>query len=79
MKNIKRLTATAAFIVLTAFTFAQAPPPPNNGGGDPSGGGHHIVGGGGAPIGGGVFILLGLSFIYGSRKKYNLSEEITDK
>ena len=31
MKNIKRIIASAAFIVITTFTFSQILPPPNNG------------------------------------------------
>ena len=67
MKNIKRLTATAAFIVFTTFAFGQTPPPPNNGI-TGSGGGTPV--GGGAPIGGGLLILVALGAGYGSKKIY---------
>ncbi|NOR87859.1 MAG: hypothetical protein GQ527_09640 [Bacteroidales bacterium] len=65
MKNIKRLTATAALIVFTAFAFAQTPPPPNNGT-TGSGGGTPV--GGGAPIGGGILILATMGLAYGYAK-----------
>jgi len=65
MKNIKRLTATAAFIVFTAITMAQTPPPPNNGT-TGSGGGTPV--GGGAPIGGGLLILASMGLAYGYAK-----------
>jgi len=55
MKNIKRLTTTAVFLVFAAFAFGQTPPPPNNGT-TGSGGGTPV--GGGAPIDGGLIILL---------------------
>lgn len=73
MKNIKRITITAAFIVLTTFAFvlispqatAQTAPPPNNGT-TGSGGGTPV--GGGAPIGGGIMILATMGLAYGYAK-----------
>ncbi|NPD48102.1 hypothetical protein [Lentimicrobium sp. S6] len=56
MKNIKKITLTAAFLIFTVFAFAQTPPPPNNGNGA-AGGGNTPVGGG-APVGSGIVILL---------------------
>ncbi len=71
MKNIKRITVTAAFIVFTTFAListqaiAQSPPPPNNGTTD-EGGGTPV--GGGAPIGGGIMILVTMGLAYGYAK-----------
>ena len=65
MKNIKRLTTTAAFLVFTAFAIGQTPPPPNNGT-TGSGGGTPV--GGGAPIGGGIMILATMGLAYGYAK-----------
>ena len=73
MKNIKRLTATAAFLVFTTFAFvlispnatAQTDPPPNNG---TTGSGGGVPVGGGAPIGGGIMILATMGLAYGYAK-----------
>jgi len=65
MKNIKRLTATAAFLVFTTFAFVQTPPPPNNG---TTGSGGGVPVGGGAPIGGGLMILATMGLAYGYAK-----------
>lgn len=69
MKKILLIT----LIILTATAtniFAQdaPPPPPNHGetGNQP---------GGNAPIGGGLFILLGLGAAYGGRKLYQIQKE----
>lgn len=51
---------------------AQPPPPPSEG----SNTGGNKLNGGGAPIGGGLFILLGLAAAYGGRKIYNLRKEL---
>jgi hypothetical protein len=71
----KQITSLLFTIVLTVFTvngFCQAPPPP------PTGAGHGATGnqnGGSAPIGGGLFILLGLGAAYGGKKLYKLFDE----
>lgn len=50
--------------------FAQVPPPP------PQEHGSDInESGGSAPIGGGLFILLGLGAAYGSKKLYNMGKD----
>ena len=73
MKNIFKIIAISFIMVLAILisTPVQADPPgmPDNHGtnGD--------VPGGGAPIGGGLFILLGLAAAYGGRKIYNLRKE----
>ena len=69
MKNIKKISITAVFIIFTAFAFTQTPPPPNNGQGTPSGGNTPV--GGGAPIGGGLIILLSVAATYGYAKWKN--------
>jgi hypothetical protein len=53
----------------TTNLFAQVPPPPppHNGTGNTPGGN--------APIGGGLFILLGLGAAYGGKKLYDNSKE----
>jgi hypothetical protein len=71
----KQITSLLFTIVLTVFTvngFCQVPPPP------PTGAGHGATGnqnGGSAPIGGGLFILLGLGAAYGGKKLYKLFDE----
>ena len=69
MKNIKKISITAVFIIFTAFAFAQTPPPPNNNGGGSSSPGNTPVGGG-APIGGGIVILVSVAIAYGYAKYY---------
>ena len=71
MKNIIKLIAVL-FLTLGSYTVsAQPPDPPDNGNG--SGGSQSDkLDGGGAPIGGGLFVLLGLSAAYGGRKIYHL-------
>lgn len=65
-KYIATLAFTLLFSLLALNGFTQPPPPP-------SGAGHGASGnqtGGNAPVGGGVFILLGLGILYGGRKVY---------
>ncbi len=47
------------------------PPPPNGGHGQST----NQAAGGSAPIGGGLFILLGLGIAYGGRKLYQMKTE----
>ena len=56
--------------VTTTSLFAQVPPPPPPGHGQT---GNQT--GGNAPIGGGLFILIGLSAIYGGKKLYDFKIE----
>jgi hypothetical protein len=64
---------TIVFVLLlgSADIFAQGPPPPPPGGH----GGTGNTSGGNAPIGGGLFILMGLGAAYGSRKLYLMNKE----
>jgi len=78
MKKIIDNTLRAFIIVLMvsiAYTMeAQGPPPPPGGStGGTNGSGNSQ--GGNAPIGGGLFILLGLGAAYGGRKIYNMRKE----
>ncbi|NPD47762.1 hypothetical protein [Lentimicrobium sp. S6] len=66
MKNIKKISITAVFLLFTAFAFAQTPPPPNNGNGA-AGGGNTPVGGG-APVGSGILIFAASALVYGVYK-----------
>lgn len=71
-KTIKNILKAFAILLFVAISYpVYAPPPPPN----PIG---NIQGnklGGGAPIGGGLFILLGLGAIYGSKKLYKIRRE----
>ena len=71
-KNISKIIAV---LMLTAGSFtvsAQPPPPPS---GTTGGGSSNDKLGGSAPVGGGLFILLGLGAAYGGRKLYQLKAE----
>lgn len=71
-KNIVTLTLTIVFSLFAYNGFSQGPPPP------PTGAGHGASGnqnGGNAPIGGGLFILLGLGAVYGGKKLYRMHAE----
>ncbi len=80
MKNtINKLIKTFAILLLvgTAYTLSAQPPPPP--GGESGGGGSQGEKlGGNAPIGGGLFILLGLGAAYGGRKVYNLRNKLEE-
>lgn len=80
MKNtiysLLRNALIIAIITLSYQSFAQSPPPPPGGAsGDENSDGNRNGGGGGAPIGGGLFILLGLGAVYGGKKVYDLRKE----
>ncbi len=73
-KNILIIFLTSFFFVLSFLVTAQPQPQ------EPVGPGGNVENpnnalGGGAPIGGGVFILLGLAAVYGGRKVYKLYDE----
>ncbi len=71
-KQILTIAFTFIFTLFAYNGFSQGPPPP------PTGAGHGASGdqqGGNAPIGGGLFILLGLGAAYGGRKLYKVNKE----
>jgi len=67
--TIALLLAAASFISSTAKADDPPPPPP------PGHGETGNVPGGGAPIGGGLFILLGLGAAYGGKKIYDYKKK----
>ena len=73
---------TIFFIILLTLTtssldiIGQPPPPPESNG---LSGNQTIETGGGVPIGGGLFVLLGLGAAYGSKKIYDLHKESLEK
>ncbi len=72
MKHFRTLALAIAFSLFASFGFSQGPPPP------PAGAGHGANGnqtGGNAPIGGGLFVLLGLGVAYGTKKLYDNQKE----
>jgi len=71
--TIAFLILTATFITTNAKADDPPPPPP------PGHGSTGNVPGGGAPIGGGLFILLGLGAMYGGKKVYNYRKEVGKK
>ena len=76
IKNILRVSIILLFVG-TAYTVSAQPPPPPTGSGG-SGGTSNNQLGGNAPIGGGLFILLGLGAAYGGRKIYNLRNKLEE-
>lgn len=77
MRSTKRVLVTfvlgLALTITTSETTAQgpgAPPPPDHGTS-----GNQSQGGRGAPIGGGLFVLLGLGGAYGGFKGYKWYQE----
>ena len=66
------LTIAFALLLGSADVFAQGPPPPPSGGHGATG---NQDAGNGAPIGGGLFILMGLGAAYGGRKLYLMNKE----
>lgn len=71
-KQIIRFSLITVLTMFASIGFSQGPPPP------PTGAGHGATGnqnGGTAPIGGGLFILLGLGAAYGGKKLYDSQKE----
>ncbi len=68
------LLVLVLFVTINAAGIAQTPPPP------PPGGGHGIAGntppGSSAPIGEGMFLLIGLAGMYGSKKVCDYRNEV---
>ena len=74
MKNyikllVLSLMITGATLVNTTVKADDPPPPP------PEHGTNGNVPGGGAPIGGGLFILLGLGAVYGAKKLFVVKKQ----
>ncbi len=68
---MKKLFATAAFLVIGGIALmSQTPPPPPD---NPSSGGGPV--GGGAAIGSGIAILLALGAGYGAKKVYDFRKK----
>ena len=73
MNFIKKITLTVLVIIGISFSFdllAQVPPPP-----PPTHGDTGNQTGGNAPIGGGLFILVGLGAAYAGKKLYQSNKE----
>ncbi|PIQ31054.1 MAG: hypothetical protein COW63_08520 [Bacteroidetes bacterium CG18_big_fil_WC_8_21_14_2_50_41_14] len=74
-KSFVQLLIIVSFTFTSTFLLAQdAPPPPPPPPSDHGGTGNAPADGG-APIGGGLFILLGLGAAYGGKKLYDLRKE----
>ncbi|MBU1369916.1 MAG: hypothetical protein KJ578_10430 [Bacteroidetes bacterium] len=71
--SIRNILLVAA-LTISFNSLAQAPPPPPGGAGGASNTGNNSNGGS-APIGGGLFILLGLGAAYGGKKIYQFYKE----
>ena len=69
MKITKEILIIIILFVATNM-YAQVPPPP-----PPSHSSSGNQTGGNAPIGGGLFVLLGLGVAYGSKKLYDINKE----
>ena len=79
MKNKKYILRTFAILLFmggSITVFSQPPPPPGGASGGTNESGNSQ--GGSAPIGGGLFILLGLGAAYGGRKVYNLRNKLEE-
>jgi hypothetical protein len=72
MKKLYRLIIIGLILTMatSANLLAQAPPPPPPGHGETGN-----QPGGNAPVGGGLFILIGLATDYGGKKLYNLRKD----
>ncbi len=75
MKNIIRTFIVISFLTVLPMLSTAQVMGPQDPDGSPSG---QPIGGGGAPIGGGLFILLGMGVAYGSKKVYDLNKKELD-
>ena len=66
-------TFTILLLVFTTYTVAADNPPPPPSGSSSNNSGNQL--GGNAPIGGGLFILIGLGAAYGGRKIYGIRKK----
>ena len=72
-KTIKNILKAFVILLIVGISYTVSAQPP-----DPPTSGDNTQGnklGDGAPIGGGLFILLGLGAVYGSRKLYKIRRE----
>jgi len=69
-KYILNIILAFTFVLSTSTAFSQTAPPPPSSHGETSN-----QSGGSAPIGGGLFILLGLGAAYGGKKLYDKKKE----
>ena len=76
MKNIIRTFIVVSFLTLLPLLSTAQMMGPSDPGNAPQG---QPLGGGSAPIGGGLFILLGLGVAYGSKKVYELNKKELDE
>lgn len=72
--SIRNILLVAA-LTISFNSIAQGPPPPPPGGAGGATNTGNNSNGGSAPIGGGLFILLGLGAAYGGKKIYQLYKE----
>ncbi|RLD85433.1 MAG: hypothetical protein DRJ09_12925 [Bacteroidetes bacterium] len=70
-KHIIRFSIITILTLFASVGFTQPPPPPSDAGHGASGN----QTGGNAPVGGGLFILMGLGAAYGGRKLYKVNCE----
>ena len=75
MKNILRTFIVISFLAALPLVSTAQVMAPSDPGSAPQG--QPI--GGGAPVGGGLFILLGLGAAYGGKKVYNLNKKKLDE
>ncbi len=73
INNILKAFVIVLMISIAYILEAQPPPPPGGSSGTGNNSGNSQ--GGNAPIGGGLFILLGLGATYGGRKLYQMRKE----
>lgn len=73
MKKLQKVLLVVMIITISISVniYSQPPPPPSSGHGSST----NQAPGEGAPIGGGLFILLGLGAAYGGKKLYDLRKE----
>jgi hypothetical protein len=70
-KNILTISLIFTLTLWVSIVYAQTAPPPPSGHGSTT----NEASGGGAPIGGGLFILLGLGAAYGGKKVYDMKKQ----
>ncbi len=69
-KTIKKTLLIAGLLTLSTGLWAQLPPPPPGSHGSGSN-----QNGGNAPVGGGLFILMGMAAAYGGKKLFEPKDE----